>query len=336
MNLSKIGEMGVIRSLLNQFSNLPSKNIIKGIGDDCAIIARDQEDIVDLVSTDMLVEGTHFLKDRISAYQLGYKSLAVNLSDIAAMGGYPQYVTLSLGLPRDTSSQWLNDFFRGFKYLAGQYNLSLVGGDTTKSSLVVINVTLVGTMKRKEVKLISDVKQEDILCVTGYLGDSSAGLRLILDGNHIVHSDVTRHLMNAHYRPNVHIDQGVWLARHEGVHAMTDISDGIGGEIRWMRELSKFGFTIELTKLPISGPLKKASKVFAWDPVHLALNGGEDYCLLVSIDKKHFNRISREFSEMFDFPLCPIGRAVENSQGIVYTYEGEQTTVFADGFDRYN
>jgi len=335
MNLSKIGEIGVIKNLLTQFPNPFSTKIIKGIGDDCAIIARDNEDVVDVVSTDMLVENTHFLRNRISAYQLGYKALAVNLSDIAAMGAEPTYVTLSLGLPKDTTSQWLGDFFRGFKFLAGQYNVSLVGGDTTRSSLIVVSVTLVGSVKKDNVKLISDAQVGDIVCASGYLGDSSGGLRLVLDENHIVHSETTRHLVNTHYRPQVHINQGVWLAAQKGVHAMTDISDGIGGEIRWMRELAHVGFSIELTQIPISPQLKRASKVFSWDPIHLALNGGEDYCLLLSIDQDVFESTNKEFFEKFNSYLYPIGRVTENSEGIVYTYNGVQESVFASGFDNF-
>ncbi|MFH1831454.1 MAG: thiamine-phosphate kinase [bacterium] len=336
MNLSKIGEMGVYKNIVSQFSTEPSSHIIKGIGDDCAIVMRDNDsNMFDIISTDMLVEHTHFLKDRISAYQLGYKALAANLSDIAAMGGRPKYVALSLGLPRDTSSEWLNDFLSGFKYLAGQYNVVLIGGDTIRSTVIVINMTMMGVVAKTDAKLISAAKVDDVVCVTGYVGDSGGGLRLILDENHLVHSDVTRYLVNAHYRPHVYLEEGEWLSRQAGVNGMTDVSDGVGGEVKWMSELAGVGFSVELTKLPISAQLKKISKIFTWDPLHLALNGGEDYCLFVTIDKKKFEYIRKQYEEKFKSPLWEIGRVTQKTSGIEYTYNNEVVPVFADGYDNF-
>ncbi len=334
MNIEKIKEIGVIKSVSAQFSKVPPASVIKGIGDDCAIIRKNENEAF-LITTDMLVENTHFLRNKISAYQLGYKSLAVNLNDIASMGGTPYYATLSLGLPKDISTQWLNDFLQGIKFLAGNYNVSLIGGDTTYSENIVISITLSGDAKTKDIKLRSEAQTNDIVCVNGFLGDSGGGLKFILDDHHIVHNDTTNYLMNAHYRPNVYIEEGAWLSLQTGVNAMTDVSDGIGMDLKFLADASKKGFEIETSNLPISPQLSKACRQLGWNPIDIAINAGEDYCLLTTINETDFADVQRRYQKKFNKPLYPIGRVTSENNVITYLKDGSKINFATQGYEHF-
>lgn len=269
-----IGEFEIISQISSQVT-VPKG--FTGIGDDCAIIPQ-ESGMSTLISTDMLIEGTHFLFDSITAYQLGWKSLAVNLSDIAAMGGKPLSSFLSLGLNDKINSAWVSEFIRGYNDLSKIYNCPLLGGDTTKSnSQVCINVTILGTcVAGREIKRLGS-KDGDLICVTGSLGDSAAGLKLILD------STQESYFTDKHYFPIPRVREGQILAETAGVHSMMDISDGIGSDLRHILKASNKSAIVDCKSIPISPQLKNLCKEKGWDALDFALNGGEDYELLFTM-----------------------------------------------------
>ncbi len=188
-----------------------------------------------LVTTDLLLENVHFLKDRISAEDLGYKSLAVNLSDIAAMGGSPLFAFLSIGLPIDTEISWTDEFFKGFNCLASETGTLLMGGDTTGSKEgIVINVAVIGKSDLSKVKYRSGAKPGDYICISGMTGESSAGLHIVLDSSleSKADSSLIDNLLKSHNTPRPHIKEGLFLSREDGVHAMMDVSDGVDSDLR--------------------------------------------------------------------------------------------------------
>lgn len=309
MKMQQLGEFGLI-DRIRKMTSVPDPSWV-GIGDDCAVIPLSPEtggapasDL--LVSTDMLVEGTHFLMEDISPRQLGWKSAAVNISDIAAMGGKPIATFLSLALPKTLPEQWMQEFMEGYNGISEKFGAALLGGDTTCSpDRICINVTVLGTCPRGKAKLRSAARPGDLVCVTGTLGDSAAGLRLILDGQ----KGAAPRLMDRHYTPTPRVEEGLALSCLPGVHAMMDISDGVGSDLRHILDESGVGARIDTGKLPISKELQDLCIKKGWDPRELALCGGEDYELLFTMDPQ----------ETPDIPYTVIGEITANP---TVTWEG--------------
>lgn len=314
--LSDLGEFPLIEKI-RQFS--PWKKGEVGIGDDCAVIplAGGQ---VQLVTSDSLVENIHFLRQKIHPFDLGHKVLAVNLSDIAAMGGTPERAYLNLSLPADLSTHWLDQFLSGLQQLAKRYNVAIVGGDTTGSpGPIFINLVLQGRMEKKFCRLRSAGRAGDILAITGRVGDSHAGLQLILRQGELTNWEIVDHdfqfLIDQHHKPTPAIREGQWLARQSGVHSMMDVSDGLQSDLERLTHASQVKAIVELEKIPVSSSLKKLAKRFDWNAQALALQGGEDYCLLLSIAAKNFATVARSFERQFHKPLFPIGHLERLKKG---------------------
>ena len=280
MDLKELGEFGLIERIKEALGG-PVPDGVLGIGDDCAILPQ-AGGMETLVSTDMLLEGTHFLKGDIPARLLGWKSAAVNFSDIAAMGGRPMGSFLSLGLPKGLDSDWIDAFLAGYKECSQYCGAPLLGGDTTTSQDgIAINVTVMGQCESGRSRQRSFAVPGDLIWVTGPLGDSAAGLQVILQGAR--GSEAAEALVQRHYRPVPRIREGQALAATPGVHAMMDISDGIASDLRHILKASGAGAVIRTQELPLSAELRQVCARQGWDATTLALTGGEDYELLFTM-----------------------------------------------------
>ncbi len=286
MKLDEIGEFGLIGEISRAF---PLPEGVTGIGDDCAVIPQHDGDDT-LVSSDMLVEGSHFLMDDISPYRLGWKSAAVNLSDIAAMGGRPKATFLSFALPKGLDAEWVREFIRGYRDISLRFGCPLLGGDTTSTpDRMSICVTVLGECRHGASRLRSYAREGDLVCVSGPLGDSAAGLKIILDG--VERDAVAEKLIERHYLPVPRVDEGMALAASGAVHAMMDISDGVGSDLRHILKASCLGAEIDVPRLPLSEELREVCSREGWDPVELALCGGEDYELLFTVSPEAVNSL---------------------------------------------
>ncbi len=330
--LSTIGEFGLINRIRKNFTQgLPPE--ITGIGDDCAIIPFNDKEAL-LVTTDMLIEDQHFLKKRISPYELGYKSLAVNLSDIAAMGGTPENAFLSLGIPVTTEIKWMDEFFRGLKYLADKSNIFLLGGDISKSdSKLIINIAVTGKADKSKIKKRNTAKPGDIICVTDFVGDSGGGLKALLS-NLPANKDI-KYLISRHHLPVPNLDEGKWLSELPGVHAMIDVSDGIESDIHRIMESSDVGAEIDLNKIPVSETLLKVSEKYNWNKYEIAINGGEDYCLMLTVENHQFEYIKNNFSTHFSKPLFPVGKITNNIGILNFKLNKKNIDFSKHGFDHF-
>ncbi len=294
-----MGEFEFIEGIKRMFAAVGDPAAIQGIGDDCAVMPLgDGRSLV--FTADMLLEGTHFLCEAATARQIGRKSLAVNLSDIAAMGARPVATLLSLGLPAGRTSGWAEEFMTGYHELSQQFGVALAGGDTTRSrDRVAVNVTAIGIADDACLKRRSDARPGDMICVTGRLGDSTAGLREVLAGNY------ASPLALIHHDPQPHIVQGQWLGQQADVHAMIDLSDGLASDLRHVLVASGVGAEVDLECIPTDHSLEDA------------LAGGEDYKLLFTAAPDVVERYRREVGEIY-----PVGRIVEGAPRIVWLRNG--------------
>lgn len=306
MKLSDLGEFGLIAAIKEQFRDFSSEKGVEGIGDDCAIIPKDGNYSY-VITTDMLVEGKHFLMDKISPLELGYKSLAVNISDVAAMGAIPKFSLLSLAISKDTDATWCSDFIKGFHSLSAQHNVLLIGGDTTaaENGHTTISVTAIGEVENKNIKRRSAAKKGDIIAVTCCLGDSALALQLMLQGEIPEES-----LKEKHNKPTPQVKEGIWFGTREEIHAMMDISDGIASDIGHICKLSGCGAVIHTERIPYSATFEKICTERGFDKVNLALSGGEDYGLLVTIDSVQFETIKEQYIGV----LYPIGEITDSGR----------------------
>ena len=285
------GEFDFINDIRELFAKMP-KNDFEGIGDDCAVLPMGDEALV--FTSDMLNEGIHFLTDKSTAYQIGYKSLMVNISDVAAMGATPVATLLSLALPEERFGEWSVEFMRGYHRASKKYGVKLVGGDTTKSeSGVCISVTAIGRAPLTNIKRRKSAKVGDVVMVSGELGASAAGLRDVLAGKLRTRNAKT-HLM-----PEAQVLEGEWLGVQDAVHAMCDISDGIASDLQHILDESKKSAIV--SELPIA-------KGAEWDD---AFGGGEDYQLLLTVDRRKADELAQRFEAEFGKPLYKIGRIVK-------------------------
>lgn len=333
MKLSDIGEFGFIDRMTTDSIVRPS-GLIQGIGDDTAVLEKDSQTHY-LVTKDLLVEDVHFLKKKITPYQLGWKSLAVNLSDIAAMGGIAKEAFLSLGIPKDMDVEFWDEFYRGFKDLATLWDVNLTGGDTTGSQgPIVVSVTVVGEVPASDVVYRKGAGSEDHIVVTGYLGDSAAGLQIILD-NDIEAEECFPLLIEAHNQPRPHLAEGRWLAASGAVTSMIDVSDGLTSDLGHILELSEMGASINLSNIPLSETFQEYVEFRDLDPWKLSLSVGEDYVLLCTIRDDKFAELKQQWEQRFHCPLWEVG-VIEVEPGIRHQFRDGQTPLeLLSGFDHF-
>ncbi len=287
------GEFDFIEDISEMFARIPN-NGFEGIGDDCAVLPIGDEALV--FTSDMLNEDIHFLTDKSTPYQVGYKSLMVNISDVVAMGAKPVATLLSLALPEDRFGEWSTEFMRGYHAASKKYGVKLIGGDTTKSeSGVCVNVTAIGRAPLANIKRRSAAEFGDAIMVTGKLGASKAGLDDVLEGK------LTTKNAEIHLMPEARVAEGIWLGEQAEVHAMMDISDGIASDLEHIINSSKLSVILVKKNIPIA-----RGSYLNW-----ALCGGEDYELLFTVDGRKAEELARRFEEKFGKPLYNIGRVVK-------------------------
>ncbi|MCD6386071.1 thiamine-phosphate kinase [Candidatus Sumerlaeota bacterium] len=279
--LSDVGEWGVLERL-KKFYPLDDARLVVGFGDDAAVIDLSPEhNEYLLVTVDTLVEGTHFLPAHYDPYLLGKKALAVNLSDISAFGGIPEFFLVSLAVPGSFSLKDVNRIYKGICDEAKKYNLLLANGDLVRSKRLVISITVLGKKPKNEhLPLRSSVQVGQFVYVTGTLGDSGAGLHILQKKQLYKPRTPEWRLVQRHIAPTARVNEGRLLGSHLSDLAMIDISDGLYNELSLLSKFSGVGFDIKLANIPLSTELSEYCRARKINPYHFALYGGEDYELL--------------------------------------------------------
>ena len=294
MKVAELGEFGLIDLLAKMVTGSPSSRLILGIGDDAA--AWQAETATQLVTTDSLFQDVHFSLQTTSWEDLGWKSLAASLSDIAAMGGRPEYALVSLGLPGHIEVDDVVALYRGMIDIGQRFGAVIIGGDTCRASIVSITITVLGATGRDDRRLLtrSAARHGDGIAVTGSLGASAGGLEMLANQLHL-DTDTAADLKNAHLRPLPRVAEGQVLLRR-GVRAAIDISDGLVADLHHVCRASRAGARVEVEKIPVHPAVKAA---FGDKALDMALSGGEDYELLFTAPAEIIRQIKGEVS-------CPV------------------------------
>src|SRR5215470_10850413 len=301
MKLSRLGEFGLIERVRR--ATPKSRGVLLGIGDDAAWIVNETRSC--LITSDILIEGIHFNLKWTSLFDLGYKTLAVNLSDIAAMGGEPAYLILSIGIPPKFDSADIDEFYRGIRSLAAKSGVALVGGDTSVAAGLFISACLVGHAPFRPVTR-GGARQDDDIYVTGTLGDSALALHLLQKKAKQTARKPLQYLLSRHHRPTPRLTAGALLARERLATAMIDISDGLLQDLGHICEASRIGALLWEDRLPLS-PAYRA--LTGSDSTTHALAGGEDYELLFCVRTRDRSRIEK-ISQQAGITITRIGRCV--------------------------
>ena len=329
MDLGDIGEFGLINRVRKWMPSSDSA-LVRGIGDDVAVM--ELRNSILLATTDVLIEGFHFERSWTDPYRLGKKSLAVNLSDIAAMGGTPRYFLISLGLPKHLPLSFISRFYFGLKETAKRYRVNLVGGNTSLSEKMMITICLLGEGRKKELLFRNGARVGDEMFVSGTLGDSALGLKILKKKGP---RKGPRRLIERHLSPCPRVELGQAIARHRCATAMIDISDGLLSDTRHIMEESNVGAMIWEDRIPLSPSYRRASAMYSKNPVHMALSGGEDYELLFTAPPQKRGKIS-SLSRSLKIPITCVGKILPKAKKLTIVREDGKTYIPSRfGFDHF-
>jgi thiamine-monophosphate kinase len=282
---------------------LEARRVTVGIGDDAAVWQPSRSHR-SAISTDMLVEGVDFTRDAMSLEDAGWRAMAANLSDLAAMGARPVLATVALGLPQTTALDQILDLYRGLSACALSYKAAIAGGDLSRADVITIAITVVGEVRPSSVKTRGGGRPGDVLAVTAPLGAARAGLELTRK-NVQIPAELAAGALQAFRRPVPRVSEGRFFASSRNASAMIDISDGLATDVSRLAEASKCGATIE--SVPVAGPAAATAAALGEDPERFALAGGEDFELLVAIRPRAFERLARRYAARFGRALDRIG-----------------------------
>jgi thiamine-monophosphate kinase len=316
------GEFGLIAALAEQFG-APPVEVRLGIGDDCAALAWPDGHCL-LWTMDTLVEEVHFTFAYLTPRQLGAKSLAVNLSDIAAMGGEPRYALLSLGWPKDRPLSEALEFGRGLAEAARHYGVKVIGGDTVASPPgVVITVTVLGKVPEGEMLRRAGARPHDLIFVTGPLGEAAAGL-LILQRGLALEQEVAAPLIQAHVNPRPQLAAGRLLAGSRLATALIDLSDGVASDLWHICRASGVGADLEARRLPVPPGVAAVARQLHLAPLDLALKGGEDYQLLFTSPPDREASLYQAFSQAGLGAPVRLGEIVAGAEVRLISADGDK------------
>ena len=352
--VSAVGEFGLIDRLGHALGQPIDDDLVQGIGDDAAVY-RVGEGRVHVVTTDLLVEGVHFDRTFVPMRYLGWKALAVNVSDVAAMNASPRWATVGLGLPNNVSVEQLEALYEGLAEACAAFGCTIVGGDTVAAARLHLSITLIGEAAEDAVVYRRGARPGDLLCVTGDLGSAAAGLRVLLSGKQGMEGgsgdgsggdgapgDGTEggggalpladfaYAVERQLYPRPRLDRVKhWAERGVRPHALIDVSDGLASEVHHLCRASGVGAVIEGGLIPVHIQTLRAAERFGEDPATFALYGGEDYELLFAIPESLAAGLDSD-------TFAVVGQVVEAEEGVTLRQpDGEVIPLNPGGFEHF-
>lgn len=330
MKISSLGEFGLIERIRRTAAG-KAKGVRIGIGDDAAVLTVTPGAQL-LATTDMLLEGVHFDLHTTDLVSLGWKSAAVNLSDIAAMGGTPRFCLISLGIPADMTVEGIRAFYKGLNACLKKFRTTLVGGDTCRSKQgFTITATVLGEAAAKQVLSRSGARPGDRIFVTGTLGDSGAGFELVRSAGCGVRSKKSgcRTLIKKHLQPYPRVAEGRKLALSGAASAMIDVSDGLSSDLAHICEESGVGAEIYAGQVPLSKELR-SSRMLRRPALEYALSGGEDYELLFTVRPEKLGRLKALRINATEIGVVTRGRSI-----VLIGEDGWESPLRPSGYDHF-
>lgn len=336
--INDVGEFGLIDRIDAVLGPSEDEDVLAGIADDAAVY-RIAEGRVHVVTTDALIEGVHFDRLFMPMEYLGFKSISVNVSDVAAMNASPRFATIALGVPSNVSVEMVEAFYRGVGRACEAYGMSVVGGDTTAARFFTIAITVIGDAREADVIYRRGAMPGDLLCVTGDLGAAYAGLKVLLSQREEMREaagdfepDLERYqyVIQRQLVPRAQVATVIdWAARGIRPHALIDISDGLASEVNHICRQSGCGVLVYGAAVPVAVETRAVADEFGDDVDTYALYGGEDYQLLFAIDEDDVDRLERSSFNI-------VGQFTEADAGILLrTPEGETVPLEAQGFAHF-
>lgn len=335
LHIKDLGEFGLI-DRLTRSAPVYRDEVVVGIGDDAAVV-RVTPDMLLVASSDMLVDGVHFLRHRIPAHALGHKLLAISLSDMAAMGATPKYALVSIAIPADTDVEYLQGVYEGLGALAERFRVSLIGGDTVSSDQLVLDLTIIGEVAPKNYRLRSGARPGDLIAVTGQLGSSAAGLAWELADRSTSHLAMAKHrdaALLAHYWPEPRLTVAKAWCEQGLLTALNDISDGLASEMGEICSASHVGARVYAGQIPVSPCAIEVAELLSRDVWDLCLNGGEDYELLATLPPSQLDTANRLASDL-GISLSVIGEVRPQNEGVTLVTDGLTVPLRKGGYDHF-
>lgn len=337
--IADVGEFGLITRLMSSFE-LKNKRVLKGVGDDCAVIEKNENE-VSLITTDILAEGIHFDLTYVPLRHLGYKAAVVNFSDVYAMNGTPKFITVSIAISARFSVEAIEEIYAGIRSACTQYNVDLVGGDTSSSKGgMFMSITCVGEALKSKVVYRSGAKEKDIICVSGDLGGAFAGLQVlerekrVYTENPNVQPDLYQfeYVVGRQLKPEARKDVLAELEKNNiEPTSMIDISDGLASELHHLCGQSSTGARIFWNKIPVDFQVDQAAELMNSPVSAYVLYGGEDYELLFTIKPTDAEKMKQVTScKMIGFMDPP-----ETGLHLVLA-DGSFAEIKAQGFNHFN
>jgi len=335
--LAEIGEFGLIERLntllREEGARLPENAL--GIGDDCAsFISRPGYEL--LVTCDAIVEGRHYLPRLISPMDLGRRAMALNISDIGAMGGHTRYALVSLGLRADTPVRDVEAMYLGFVAELNPFDAAIIGGNLTKSEGAnFIDITLIGEIESGKSVRRSTAKPGDTILVTGYPGQAAAGLQILLKAGPF-DAVGTHPLVQAYNTPSHRAREGAAVAKSGLPTAMIDTSDGLLGDLGHICDESGVGARLIQERLPMSSALREAAEQMEQEPLDFVLQDSDDYELIIACPPEHVNRIRSLVTSLNPIPVTEIGTITGKTEGIkLILRDGMARDIIPSGWDHF-
>lgn len=326
----QIGEFELIRRL-NRFVRSGANSVVLGIGDDAAAVTWDPGQLL-LSTVDAQVEGVHFEWRLTTPEKLGRKLAAINLSDLAAMGGTPRFALANLAVPPDLPVENVENFYAGLADALASFSVHIVGGNISAASQFLSDLTLFGGVSPSHLKTRAGARPGDLLCVTGTLGKGIAGLKLAGKDETLSQEEIW--LVAAWQTPQPRVKAGQILGAHQGVRAVIDISDGLAGDLAHITQASQVGALVEEALLPVEPAARNLAEKWGESVLDWVLFGGEDYELLFTVSKKDFPEIQEQLASIV--PVTAIGEITEPDAGIHLLHaDGKAVPIPPGGWDHF-